>query len=51
LILAAWNHTFAMPKMARLAEEIEWAEQHDALDLIGKVLRELREGEWFLIGD
>jgi hypothetical protein len=40
-----------MLKMLRLAEHIEWAAKHDALDSVGKFLRELREEDWFHIGD
>jgi hypothetical protein len=51
LILAAWHETPAMPKMLRLVEHIEWAAKHDALDSVGTFLRELREEDWFHIGD
>jgi hypothetical protein len=51
LILAAWHDTPAMLKMLRLAEHIDWAAEHQSLDSIGKFLRELREDEWYHIGD
>ncbi len=51
LILAAWHDTPAMLKMLRLAEHIEWAEQHGALDVVGKFLRDLREEDWFHMDD
>ena len=51
LILAAWHDTPANSKMARLAEHIEWAAKHDAPDSIGQFLRDLREEDWFHVGD
>jgi hypothetical protein len=37
--------------MARLAEHIEWAEAHGALDKVAAFLRNLREEEWYRIGE
>jgi hypothetical protein len=51
LILAAWHDTPATTKMLRLAEHIQWAAQHGVLELVGKYLRELREEDWFHIGE
>ena len=51
LILAAWHDTPATLKMLRLTEHIEWAAKHDALNSVGRFLRELREEDWFHIGD
>jgi hypothetical protein len=51
LILAAWHETPAMLKMARLAEHIEWASQHGALEPVARLLRDLREEEWLHIGE
>jgi hypothetical protein len=51
LILAVWHDTPAMLKILRLAEHIEWAAKHDALNSVGKFLREMREEDWFHIGD
>jgi hypothetical protein len=51
LILAAWLDTPALLKMLRLAEHIQWAAQHGALELVGNFLRELREEDWFHIGE
>ena len=51
LILAAWHDTPAMSKMLRLTEHIEWAAQHGALDSVARFLHELREEDWFHIGD
>ncbi len=47
IILAAWHDTPALPKMLRLAEHIEWAAQHGALEFVSQFLRELREEDWF----
>ena len=49
--LAAWHDTPAMLKMLRLAEHIEWAAKHDSLEAIGRFLRELREEDWYHIGE
>src|SRR5207247_9149193 len=51
LILAAWHDTPSMFKMLRLAEHIEWAAKHDALESVAAFLRNLREEEWFHLGD
>lgn len=47
LILAAWYDTPTMLKMLRLREHIEWANSHEALDLIDKFLRDLAETDWY----
>jgi hypothetical protein len=36
---------------ASLTEHIEWAAKHGALESIGNFLREMREEDWFHIGD
>lgn len=46
LILAAWDETPALPKMVRLADHIEWAEAHAALEKVAAFLRNLSEEEW-----
>jgi hypothetical protein len=51
LILAAYRDTPAMLKMLRLAEHIEWAAQHGALESVSRFLRELHEEDWFHIGE
>lgn len=51
LILAAWHDTPGMLKMLRLAEHIEWAAEHGALESVAIFLRGLREDEWFHLGD
>jgi hypothetical protein len=51
LILAAWHDTPAILKMLRLAEHIEWAAQHGALEVVAKYLRSLPEDQWFHLGE
>lgn len=51
LILAAWHDTPAMLKMLRLADHIEWAAKHDALQPVAAFLHGLREDEWFHLGE
>ena len=51
LILAAWYDTPAMSKMLRLAEHIQWADNHGALPQVAAFLRNLREEDWHHIGE
>ena len=51
LILAAWHDTPGTLKMLRLAEHIEWASQHGALEVVSKFLRGLAEDQWFHLGE
>ncbi len=51
LILAAWHDTPYLMKMLRVAEHIEWAAEHGALEKVAAFLRGLREDEWFHSGD
>jgi hypothetical protein len=51
LILAAWNYASNLEKMLRVAEHIEWAEQHGCLAEISTFLRGLPESEWHHFGD
>jgi hypothetical protein len=51
LILAAWYDTPALPKMLRLTEHIEWAANHGILEVVDLFLRELREEDWYHIGE
>jgi hypothetical protein len=51
LILAAWHDTPATLKMRRLAEHVEWAAKHGSLEAVGKLLRGLREEDWYHTGD
>ncbi len=51
LILAAWWDTPAMLKMLRLQEHIEWAFQHGSLDDVHRFLTNLKEEDWYHLGD
>jgi len=51
LILAAWHDTSYLMKILRLAEHIEWAAEHGALETVAVFLRDLREEDWFHLGD
>jgi len=46
LNLEAWDHTPAALKTLRLAEHIEWAAQHGALDAVAQYLRALPDEDW-----
>lgn len=46
LNLEAWDHTPAALKTLRLAEHIEWAAEHGALEAVARFLRTLSEEEW-----
>ncbi len=50
LILEAWDSTPAPLKTLRLAEHIEWAAAHGALDAVATFLRGLPEDEWLHAG-
>jgi hypothetical protein len=51
LILAAWWDTPAMSKILRLREHIEWAAEHESLDVVFEFMKSLKEEEWFHIGE
>jgi len=51
LILAAWHEAPVSLKASRLEEHIRWAAEHNALEPIGRFLRELHEHDWFHIDD
>ena len=51
LILAAWDEAPHLLKILRVAEHIEWAAEHGALESVAAFLRSLREEEWFHFGD
>ncbi|MBL4825916.1 MAG: hypothetical protein MK515_10395 [SAR324 cluster bacterium] len=51
LILAAWWDTPTMLKTLRLREHIEWASEHNCLDAIYEFMKNLKEEEWFHIGE
>jgi hypothetical protein len=47
----AWHDTPALLKMLRLADHIELAAQHGALESVAGVLRELRKEDWHHVGE
>ena len=51
LILAAWHDTPTISKMLRMAEHIEWAAQHGTLESVASFLRNLREEDWYHVGE
>lgn len=51
LILAAWHETTSLEKQLRFRAHVDWAAEHDQLDLLGKYLRELREEDWYHLGE
>jgi len=51
LILAAWHVTTPLEKQLRFREHVEWAAEHDQLNLLGKYLRASREGDWYHFGE
>ncbi|MEI8133590.1 MAG: hypothetical protein WCH46_00765 [bacterium] len=46
LILGGWHYSTNLDKMVRLADHIEWANNHGNLDEISKFLRALPENNW-----
>ena len=50
LVLEAWENTPGPLKTLRLAEHIEWAAEHGALDRVAAFLRGLPEGDWLHAG-
>lgn len=50
LILTAW-HAHPVAKMERLREHIEWASEHGCLDVVHAFMKNLKEEEWFHIGE
>ncbi len=51
LILAAWWETPAKLTILRLREHIEWAFEHSCLDVIYEFMLNLKEDEWYHIGE
>jgi hypothetical protein len=51
LILGAWHDAPAMLKMVRVAEHIQWADEHGALETVSDFLRNLREEDWYHVGE
>ena len=47
LILGAWWYATGLDKMLRLQAHIEWADAHDAIDIVDDYLRGLSDAEWF----
>lgn len=50
LILGGWDSPNSF-KMARLAEQINWAEQHGCLPAVSTFLRGLQEADWHHLRD
>jgi len=51
LILAAWHEAPTLLKILRLDEHIDWSVNHSCFDRIEKFLFELREEDWFHVGE
>ena len=51
LILAAWWDTPSMLKYLRLREHIEWASEHNSMEIIYEFMKNLKEEEWFHVGE
>lgn len=49
LILAAWWDASPMAKRIVLEEHIQYAAEHNALDLVDDFLRNLRPDQWFTV--
>lgn len=47
LILSAWWHTPILPKILRLQEQINWAEDHGFLQVAYAFLDGLPESDWY----
>jgi hypothetical protein len=50
-ILAEWVETTAELKMQRLGEHIKWASSQGCLDDILAFLKNLKEDEWYHVGE
>ena len=51
LILAAWFDTPAILKQLRLFEHIEWAEKNGQIEEVSEYLRDLKEDQWYHLGE
>ncbi|MBN2387687.1 MAG: hypothetical protein JXB85_11770 [Anaerolineales bacterium] len=51
LILAAWWEAPALSKIVRLAEHIQYAAEHGALDGVDTYLRGLKPEQWFYMSE
>jgi len=51
LILAAWYEAPALQKQLRLFEHLEWAEKNGQFEEISIFLMNLKEDQWFHLGE
>jgi hypothetical protein len=51
LILGAWHGATGLEKMLRLETHIRWADRFGVLETVAAYLHNLREEEWFHLGD
>jgi len=51
LILGAWHEATGLEKMLRLETHIQWAAKFGVLETVAAYLHNLREEEWFHLGD
>ena len=51
LILGGWSYSSNLDKMIRLADHINWAEQHGCLPTVSMFLRGLQEADWHHLRD
>jgi hypothetical protein len=46
-----WTKLSDLQKRLRLRQQIEWAERHGKLEVVGKFIENLAEGDWLHMGD
>ena len=51
LILEAWHNTLPIEKQLRFKDHIQWANENEQIEEIGKYLRGLLEEEWYHFGE
>ncbi len=51
LILGAWHHSMPIEKLLRFKEHLEWAQEQNQLEEIGKYLRSLSDAQWCHYGE
>ena len=51
MILSGWWVTPAFAKQLRLAEHIKWADENNCLDQVATFLRNLKEVDWYHLGE
>ncbi len=51
LISAAWSDSPAMIKILRMRQHIEWAHKHVCLDQVYEFMTQLKENDWYHIGE